>query len=55
MMINKTEKGVGAEHQCLDLVYVICESELSHLPYSNYKRTTILSCYTFQREKELLS
>ena len=47
-------KGVGAEHQCLDLVHAICESELSHLPYPNSKRTA-RPYYTFQREKELLS
>ena len=54
-MNKKTLIGVGAEHQCLDLVYDICESVLSHLPYPNSKRTALLPCYTFQREKELQS
>ena len=35
----------------LDLVHAICESELSHLSYTNSKRTA-LPCYTFQKEKK---
>ena len=37
--------------QCLDLVYAICKNKLSHLPYPNSKRTSMM-CYTFQREKD---
>ena len=47
-------KGVGTMSQGSDLAPAIYESELSSMSCPNSKRTA-LPCYTFQREKELLS